>query len=307
MIHVAIRISLLFLIFSAIDDSSASPDCCGNQECSINHLKTNDFRYEKRDIQMGGPADLEQEFKRSGKPLLVSILSPSCPICIQGIVQLVDNINPESMDIVLIWTPILENDSPNHQRPVFLNKGLKEYWDAEGEIASLAAESLHLSGKAWDVYLFYERNSTWDSGLFPKPAFWYHQLPATTGAPPDRKFNLFKINEDLLNLTRTQDNLVSELEFIYFEGCPNAGIAGDNLALALKEQGISKIFKKWNSNDPEAPPYVSKYGSPTILVNGADLFGAKPTDYPACRLYGSRGYPTKEEIAEKIAKLKPAG
>ncbi len=256
---------------------------------------------------MGGLATLKQEFNRSEKPLLVSILSPSCPICIRGIDQLVDKINPESMDIVLIWTPILENDSPNHQRPVFLNKGLKEYWDAEGEIASLAAESLNLSGKAWDVYLFYERNSTWDDGSFPKPSFWYHQLPATTGAPPDRSFNLFKINEDMLNLIRIKDERVSEVELIYFDGCPNGGLAGENLAMALEEQGISKNFKKWNSNDPDAPPYVSKYGSPTILVNGADLFGVKPTDYPACRLYGSRGYPTTEKIAEKIAKLKPAG
>ncbi len=307
MLQTILRKSLLILALSAIADASAGSDCCCNKECSVNHVKTSDIRFERRDIQLGGMDSLEKEFTSSGKPLLLSILSPSCPICIQGIVQLADRIDSEIMDIILIWTPILDNDSPNHQRPVFLNKGVKEYWDAEGEIASRAAESLKLSGKAWDVYLFYEKNSVWHDRTFPKPAFWYHQLPENTGAPADRRFDLFKINEDLLTLTKGKDERVSEIELIYFEGCPNAGIAGENLAAALEERGMPKNFKKWNSNDPEAPEYVSKFGSPTILVNGTDLFGAEPTEYPACRLYGSRGHPTKEEITEKIAKLNPAG
>ena len=48
------------------------------------------------------------------------------------------------------------------------------------------------------------------------------------------------------------------------------------------------------------PEHAQLYGSPSILFDGSNLFGAKPKKYSSCRLYGRNGYPGKKEIIEKL-------
>lgn len=80
----------------------------------------------------------------------------------------------------------------------------------------------------------------------------------------------------------------SRIELIYVSGCPNVATARDNLRRALIASGRLPIWDEWEQTDPEAPPHVRRFGSPTVLVSGRDVTGAGPTTTgAACRADGA--------------------
>lgn len=99
------------------------------------------------------------------------------------------------------------------------------------------------------------------------------------------------------------------IEFQYFDGCPNAKATLNSLMEVSDELGI-------NENDisiVEVPDIESAeksrfQGSPTILVNGVDIYtDSEPFGYNySCRVYSFDGEQTgiipKEYIKEKILK-----
>lgn len=96
------------------------------------------------------------------------------------------------------------------------------------------------------------------------------------------------------------------IELIYDGDCPNRDKARSQLRLALDELGLPAQWKEWERSNPEAPAHVRNYGSPTILVDGKDVAGAKPSDgASSCRLYegrngGFEGIPPLEAIVSAL-------
>jgi len=96
------------------------------------------------------------------------------------------------------------------------------------------------------------------------------------------------------------------VELIYDDDCPNAADARSQLKSALAKVGLDLTWKEWRRGDPDSPSYVRRYGSPTILVDGADVAGAAPTDgADCCRLYGVEsgrieGVPSIETIVSAL-------
>ena len=95
------------------------------------------------------------------------------------------------------------------------------------------------------------------------------------------------------------------IEFLSFEGCPHAPILRQRLDEALQELGwltltpfpldLEQLF--------QAKDCRSGFGSPTILVDGVDLFGAQTPlamGDPACRIYR----PNLPTSADLIARLR---
>ena len=94
------------------------------------------------------------------------------------------------------------------------------------------------------------------------------------------------------------------IEFLSFEGCPHAPILRQRLDEALRELGLTvtpvsidleQLFQAKDSR--------SGFGSPTVLVDEVDLFGALPplaAGDPACRLYR----PELPTSADLIARLR---
>jgi hypothetical protein len=90
------------------------------------------------------------------------------------------------------------------------------------------------------------------------------------------------------------------------DGCPNTPAMRASLDEAIAELGLEADLDSLDLNalsdmkDPRAG-----YGSPTILVDGKDIFGAEPRSEldPACRFYMG-GVPGTEEIAQKLLALK---
>lgn len=77
------------------------------------------------------------------------------------------------------------------------------------------------------------------------------------------------------------------VELIYFSGCPNVPLARERLQQAFVIAGLTPQWREWERDDPASPVYARAYGSPTILVNGRDVTGMKPSadGTGACRVY----------------------
>lgn len=86
-----------------------------------------------------------------------------------------------------------------------------------------------------------------------------------------------------------------EIELVYFEGCPNADQARENLRAALK----GEAWKEWDLSSPDTPDRVRRHGSPTVLIGGRDVTGAPETaEAMSCRADGA---PSPDVIREGIA------
>jgi hypothetical protein len=93
------------------------------------------------------------------------------------------------------------------------------------------------------------------------------------------------------------------IEFLSFEGCPHAPILRQRLDDALQELGVPVTpFAIDLEQLFQAKDHRSGYGSPTILVDGLDLFGRESphiVEDPACRLY-LPALPSTTDVIEKL-------
>jgi len=78
------------------------------------------------------------------------------------------------------------------------------------------------------------------------------------------------------------------VQLLFFDGCPLAEPARENLQKALKSCDIES-FEEIDILDPESPEDLRSWGSPTILVNGLDITGHQKGDSVSCRVYDSPG------------------
>jgi hypothetical protein len=71
---------------------------------------------------------------------------------------------------------------------------------------------------------------------------------------------------------------------IYFQGCPNAALARENLAAALESHGRKAVWEEWDLGAQGTPSAYRRFGSPTILVDGEDVTGVEGRNAAmACR------------------------
>jgi hypothetical protein len=95
------------------------------------------------------------------------------------------------------------------------------------------------------------------------------------------------------------------IDFIYFEGCPNAAEARANLRTALEQAGLPA---EWHERDllaPSTPEAFRRYGSPVVLIDGRDVLGEAPSSTgPACRTGPA---PTVEAILTQLRRSDRVG
>lgn len=95
------------------------------------------------------------------------------------------------------------------------------------------------------------------------------------------------------------------VELIYERTCPNVEAARMQLREACRRVRVTETWQEWEVGDPQSPDYARKHGSPTILVNGADVSAdGSHTDGACCRVYATgHGYqpvPTVEQITSAM-------
>lgn len=81
---------------------------------------------------------------------------------------------------------------------------------------------------------------------------------------------------------------VPMVEFVYEKSCPNVQAARTRLIEAFREAGVPPAWTEWETGDPATPERLRTVGSPTVLVNGADVAGMD-ADAACCRLYAAHG------------------
>jgi hypothetical protein len=94
------------------------------------------------------------------------------------------------------------------------------------------------------------------------------------------------------------------IQLLYFPDCPNVGAARQALRDALTRLGGNWQVDELDVTDPRTPTHLSCWGSPTILIDGADVAGAQASE-PCCRLYpGSetRGVPSLRMIEAALSR-----
>ena len=99
-----------------------------------------------------------------------------------------------------------------------------------------------------------------------------------------------------------------KVEILYFEGCPSYTVAEQLLREIMAEKGIPGEIELVAVNTNEEAQRLRFPGSPTIRLDGRDLFPAtEHEDYGlGCRVYatpeGFKGYPTTEMFWEALLK-----
>lgn len=93
------------------------------------------------------------------------------------------------------------------------------------------------------------------------------------------------------------------VSFLFFDGCPLAARARDNLMSALEHVRARLMIgvEEVDIMDPQTPESMQRWGSPTILVDGMDITGATQGAACNCRIYPGKGsVPTIEQIADAL-------
>jgi hypothetical protein len=97
-----------------------------------------------------------------------------------------------------------------------------------------------------------------------------------------------------------------KITFLSFEGCPNTPAMLESLQKAVNTLDIKSQIERLNIYElAERNDIRAGYGSPTILVNGKDLFGAPipQSSEPTCRFYG-KVLPGKDDIASSLCEFR---
>lgn len=76
-----------------------------------------------------------------------------------------------------------------------------------------------------------------------------------------------------------------KIQFVYFEGCPTAAPARQALAEAMHLLDWDCPVEEIDTRSPTAPVLQRHYPSPTLLVDGTDVFGEARADAGCCRIY----------------------
>jgi hypothetical protein len=99
-----------------------------------------------------------------------------------------------------------------------------------------------------------------------------------------------------------------KVEVLYFDGCPTYETATKILRAVLAEEGVEAEVQLVAVNTHEEAGRVQFPGSPTIRVDGRDLFPARERECwgLGCRVYatpeGLKGCPTAEMLRKALTK-----
>jgi hypothetical protein len=92
-----------------------------------------------------------------------------------------------NISIGMIWINMLDGDSQQAAQAaaagIIRDGRIHHFYDPVKRAGQAVAESLGAGNAiAWDIYLFYERDSLWNT-FPPRPMQWFHQLDATWADP----------------------------------------------------------------------------------------------------------------------------
>jgi hypothetical protein len=90
------------------------------------------------------------------------------------------------------------------------------------------------------------------------------------------------------------------VELVFFTGCPHALAARANLEVAFQKLGRTPRWREWDLEDPGLPSRITGYPSPTVLVAGRDVNGARPDAASSGLACAAEGAPSVGRIMDAL-------
>lgn len=260
----------------------------------------------------------------------MGLVSATCPACIHGARSVRDSILKAYPDgafsVSIVWIDMLPGDGAKavaRSARLFNDPRVMQFYDEDGRVGELFSGLLlkQDAGPAWDMYMFFDMETTWGAAP-PTPSEWYHQLSGARRADT----SLFRTGEALVNQLREsagrwlgvarvapqavpglnvkQAKVKHELELLYIEGCPNHAILRERLTRSLDRCRLECSIVEVDLATLSDSDARRRFGSPSILYGGADLFGQMPSASGAlsCRVYAGGSCPTVDELCEALCR-----
>jgi hypothetical protein len=134
---------------------------------------------------------LRKDFNRArGSVRLLFVVDPVCPGCLRGLDDINEALLSKTRDprlqTFVVHVPVIgaeaEDVEPSMQ--LLQNDEVRHYWNPDGSFGRRLAEAVGLESAdgelvyAWDVWLIYGPEATWEGARPPEPAHLMHQLRA---------------------------------------------------------------------------------------------------------------------------------
>ena len=99
----------------------------------------------------------------------------------------------------------------------------------------------------------------------------------------------------------------AEVTVRYFDGCPNWKVAKERIEVVLGQLDETRTVRLERVETPQQADELSFRGSPTILIDGKDPFGAAGPTGLSCRVYrtdaGLEGAPSVEQLMVALKEM----
>ena len=90
------------------------------------------------------------------------------------------------------------------------------------------------------------------------------------------------------------------VELLCFDGCPSYGRVWSDLAQIIAETNLDARVNLIRVATQAQADTLRFAGSPTVKVNGRDLEDYDGPGVLACRLYGEKGWPSRELLRQRL-------
>jgi hypothetical protein len=140
-------------------------------------------------------SQLREDFNRAkGSVRLLFVVDPICPGCLRGLDDINQDLLAETDDprlqTFVVHVPVLAAGAKAKDvapaAKLLSNAHVRHYWNPTGSFGRTLSEAVGLKNDkeqvyAWDVWLIYGSEATWDGPQPPKPQRLMHQLRALQG------------------------------------------------------------------------------------------------------------------------------
>lgn len=114
--------------------------------------------------------------------------------------HVLDEVEDEDLRVYMVWLDIREGDSlaaAEENAARLRDSRVTHYWIPDDELTKRMREVVGMSeGRAWDVFLLYDRHAAWGAGV-PHPSSYMHQsLPL----PEERSLDARKLADEVRDL-----------------------------------------------------------------------------------------------------------
>jgi hypothetical protein len=94
--------------------------------------------------------------------------------------------------------------------------------------------------------------------------------------------------------------VIPDVVLLYERSCPNVRAARANLMHAFSAAKLPAEWREVDIDAPDTPAEWRAFGSPTILVDAADVGGSAPAAGATCRLYDDGGKLVRAPAVDRI-------